>query len=192
MDSKCALIGQTGCGKSTFLKLLSGYYKPTSGSILINGREVSFADYSDVVTRAYPVLQDAHVFNLFLKDEIQLYDKQNETIDTRMQLAEISELKSRIEEHVGNNGCELSGGQRQRVILTRIFNGERDLVILDESTSALDAETEKKILENVWKYFDKSIVVVCTHNDAILSKFDKLLVMQEGKISCKTAVVSVL
>ena len=148
------IMGHTGAGKTTILKLLMRYYTPDSGEVLING--VSIDDYTldSVRDKIGFVSQEPFLFYGSIKDNVIYNQSANDDeLQTALELAGawefIQELEEGLETMVGDRGAKLSGGQRARVSLARALLKQPSLLILDEASSALDAETERRIQENL-------------------------------------------
>lgn len=167
-----ALVGQTGSGKSTLLNIIMGLYTPVSGDILINEKPVSYALYKNINKHAYCIFQDSYLLNQTLEDNIMLFNNLSsdnmDVVKLKLKKAQLTELLDRRKEKIGNNGRNLSGGQKQRLFITRIFNKPKDLIVLDEITSELDKDTEKNVLDNIFKEYRKSILIMCSHQQQVL------------------------
>ncbi len=161
------LKGSSGIGKSTFLNLLVGLLKPTSGKILLNDKdEIYNTPYSKLVgylPQDAFIIDDNLFSNIALGQKNQEYDI--EKIDKLISLTKLDSLKDGIDnledKKLGNRGVQISGGQRQRVVLARSIYFGKDILILDESTSALDLHTEEALINEIIKLFkDKTIIIV--------------------------------
>jgi ABC-type multidrug transport system fused ATPase/permease subunit len=184
---KYALIGKTGEGKSTLLNIMLGLYKPTSGSIrLNNSKEITFDEYKVNDLNISAILQDSYIFNRSLSDNILMYG--DTSLDSKLKKSCITELADRLNDNVGQNGNNLSGGQRQRLLISRVFGWKSKILILDECTSALDAKTEKEILDNIFDEYSDSIIIICSHQQQVMNYVDSILYLENRNITVKDAV----
>lgn len=185
---KYALVGGSGSGKSTILRLLLRYYEEFNGSILIDGKKHTAIDINDIFKNISVIQQNVFMFDGTIKDNISLYgnysDKDVLNAAKRAGLINLIEnLPNGIYEYVGENGSKLSGGEKQRIAIARSLIKNSNIMLLDESTSALDNETayniEKSILE-----LDGVTSIVITHKliEEILIKYDEIVVMRDGFI----------
>ena len=147
-------MGHTGAGKTTILKLLMRYYTPSSGDVLINGKSLSDYTLDSVRDKIGFVSQEPFLFYGSVKDNV-VYNQtaDDEELQRALELAGawefIQELEDGLDTVVGDRGAKISGGQRARVSLARALLKQPSLLILDEASSALDAETERRIQENL-------------------------------------------
>ena len=148
------VMGHTGAGKTTILKLLMRYYVPDSGEVLINGNDINNFTLESVRDAIGFVSQDPFLFYGTIRDNVR-YNQEatDEDLSVALELAGalefVKELEDGMETMVGDRGAKLSGGQRARVSLARALLKKPSLLILDEASSALDAETERRIQENL-------------------------------------------
>ncbi len=183
---KLGIVGRSGEGKSTLIKLLLGFYGPTSGEILVDGRPVD----PDELTRlqAY-VPQDTSLFqetidyNIgYAVPEATTPERIREAAD-RASIADfIDSLPAGYETMVGERGIKLSLGQRQRIAIARAFLADADLVILDEATSALDSETEARIQDALDQLWQGRAAIVIAHRLATLNHVDRIIVLDNGRV----------
>ncbi len=182
---RLGVVGRSGEGKSTLTKILLGFYAPTAGSVLIDGRPTGPAELNQM--QAY-VPQDTSLFQETIDYNIG-YAVDDATPDRVRQAAArasiadfIDSLPNGYATMVGERGIKLSLGQRQRIAIARAFLADADLVILDEATSALDSETEARIqeaLEGLWR--GKAAIVIA-HRLATLNHVDRILVIDNGRV----------
>ncbi len=181
-----AIVGESGCGKTTFLKILSGLFQPTSGQITINKQETLDHYNKAWVRMCGNVFQDGTIFtttvaeNICLnKDEINI-----EKIKEAAKLACINDFISKLPmgyyTPIGKGGLELSGGQKQRILIARAFYKNPEIIILDEATSSLDAETEHKIMENINKFKSKKTIIIAAHRLSTIMNADTIVLMNDG------------
>lgn len=186
---KLAVIGRTGSGKTTIADLLVRLYDVSEGVIEIDGKDIRKTDLSNLRERIGYVPQDVFLFSDSISKNIQFgrRDATQEQIETYAQYAAIKEdilgLPEKFETMVGERGVTLSGGQKQRVSIARALIKEPDIVILDDCLSAVDTNTEQQILD----YFDTALAnktaIIITHRIYGLLQFDKIIVLDDGKIT---------
>ena len=181
------IMGHTGAGKTTILKLLMRYYTPDSGDVLING--VSIDDYTldSVRDKIGFVSQEPFLFYGSIKDNVIYNQSANdEELQTALELAGawefIQELEEGLETMVGDRGAKLSGGQRARVSLARALLKQPSLLILDEASSALDAETERRIQENLIASGNDRATLAVAHRLSTIRNADEILSMVDGAV----------
>lgn len=182
------IIGKTGSGKSTLAALVSGQYKATSGQILIDGVPVN--DYSrDSVTRAVGTcLQKASMYTGSILYNISLWrdnvDKAALDEACRISLADrvIASKKEGIECTISSNGSGLSGGQKQRLGIARALAGRPGLLIFDDSTSALDAVTERTFLSNLRSIANKPTVILISQKIRTVKNCDRIILLEDGSV----------
>ncbi|MFX1390937.1 MAG: ABC transporter ATP-binding protein [Promethearchaeota archaeon] len=185
---RVALVGPTGCGKTTLVKLLLRLYEPDKGKILIDGKNIQ--EYPLQVLRKHIgyIEQDIYLFSRTINENIAFGRQgatQKEIIDVA-KLAQVDDFVQHFPEKydtiVGERGTRLSGGEKQRVAIARAFLTDPEIIILDDSVSAVDSETEEKIgraMENVLK--DRTTFII-THRLHTIRTSDKIIVLKYGKI----------
>ena len=182
------IVGRSGSGKSTLSKLIQRLYLAESGRIAIDGFDIKSADLSSLRPQIAVVLQEDFLFNGSVLENITLgnSDVSAEQVVEAARLAVahdfISDLPHGYETNVGERGTALSGGQRQRITLARLFLSDAPILILDEATSNLDAETEQQVLENLKKVSKGRTVFLIAHRFAPLKRADLILTMEKGVI----------
>ena len=181
------IMGHTGAGKTTILKLLMRYYTVNSGEVLING--VSIQDYTldSVRDKIGFVSQEPFLFYGTVKDNVIYNQTASEAeLQTALELAGawefIQELEDSLDTMVGDRGAKLSGGQRARVSLARALLKRPSLLILDEASSALDAETERRIQENLIASGNDRATIAVAHRLSTIRNADEIISMVDGAI----------
>ncbi len=183
---KIALVGESGCGKSTIAKLISGLYIPWSGEILFDGRPRS-AYPRDVMTGSIAVVdQDITLFEDTIANNIKMWD--SSILDFEMIMAardaqiheDIMELQGGYQHRISSEGRGLSGGQRQRMEIARVLAQDPTIVILDEATSALDARTEHDVVTAISERGVTCIVIA--HRLSTIRDCDNIIVFDHGKV----------
>lgn len=187
-NKKYAIVGESGCGKSTLIKLLMRYYKNYEGDILFDNKNIQNIFSNDLYKNMSMIQQNVFMFDDTIKENIKLFanysDEEVLEICKRSGLSNlIKSLPNGINSLVGENGNKLSGGEKQRIAIARSLINNTKILILDESTSALDNETSYN-LENSLLSIDELTLIVVTHKliKSILIKYDEIIVMKEGNI----------
>ncbi|MFC4405737.1 ABC transporter ATP-binding protein [Haloarchaeobius iranensis] len=183
-----ALVGPTGAGKSTVLKLLLRLYDVDDGQIRVDGqdiREVTPASLRDSV--GY-VSQDTYLFYGSVRDNIAYgqFDATNEEIREAARAADahefITDFSDGYDTEVGERGVKLSGGQRQRIGIARVLLRDPDILLLDEATSDVDTETELRIQESIEELVSDRTVVAIAHRLSTVKDADQILVLEDGRV----------
>lgn len=184
-----AFVGKSGSGKSTLANLLPRFYEPTSGSILLNGHELSEYELTSLRSQIALVTQNVVLFDGSIRDNIAYGAMPDVSDDAVIHAAEaahvmefVNHLSDGLDTQVGEKGTKLSGGQRQRIAIARAILKNAPVLILDEATSALDTESERHIqaaLENVMK--DRTTLVIA-HRLSTIESADQIIVMDRGEI----------
>jgi ATP-binding cassette subfamily B protein len=190
---KIAIIGESGSGKSSLLKVLHGMYENIFANVLIdekglekNNKKTDLARL-DISSTLVP--QEPEVFSASIKENLTLLlDFSDEEIkratDAAMFTDVIDNLPNKIDSVVNEKGVNLSGGQKQRLALARalLFSSNKKLILLDESTSSVDPINEVKIYQNIFENFKNSTILASIHKMNLLKYFDRILIMESGKI----------
>jgi ATP-binding cassette subfamily C protein LapB len=189
---KVAIVGKMGCGKSTFLRLISGLVQPTAGSVLVDGIDLRQLNESDLRRNLGVMLQENWLFSGTVRENLQLGFNQysDEHILNISKVAGLDDFISKTPNGydlmLQEKGAGLSGGQRQTIALARALIHNPPILVLDEPTSAMDTGTEKLVIERLSEWSKDKTVFVVTHRKAILQMVDRVLVMDEGKIVTDT------
>ena len=185
---KIGLVGASGAGKSTFIKLLARYFDVRSGCIKINGKDIRDVTQESLHKHIATIPQDVCLFNRSLKDNIR-YGRTNASDKEIIAAAKtasahdfIKNLASGYETKVGDRGVILSGGERQRIAIARAVLKNAPILIFDEATSSLDTENEKHIQESLSKLMKGKTVIAVAHRLSTLKEMDRILVFDKGKI----------
>tara|TARA_A100001015_G_scaffold8174_1_gene10067 strand:- start:3687 stop:4532 length:846 start_codon:yes stop_codon:yes gene_type:complete len=174
------IVGKSGCGKTTLLNILLGFLKPTSGQVLLDEKLNIYENVKDWLKNISYVPQNPVIINDTIKTNISLsYDeidikKLEESLKVSCLDEEIKNFSSGINTFLGPGSVNLSGGQKQRISIARAIYKDSEVILLDEPTSALDRMTEQKIIENLLKLEDKTIIMV-THKTELLKNFNKII-----------------
>lgn len=182
-----ALLGKTGCGKSTLLQLINRAFDPTHGTISLNNLPI--ADYDEATLRSMMsvVPQRVHVFSHTLRENLTMAkedatDEELKHVLQQVGLGQLLENDEGINAWMGDGGRQLSGGEQRRLGLARALLHNAPLVLLDEPTEGLDADTEQQILALLHQHCQGKAVLMITHRLHGLDKMDKICVMDGGKI----------
>ncbi len=188
LRERVALIGPSGAGKTTVVKLLLRNHDVSSGKILIDGQDVSKITQNSLWRNLSLVPQDPILFHRTLLENIRYGkpDATNEEIIEASKLAHchefISVLPEKYDTYVGERGIKLSGGERQRVAIARAILRNAPILILDEATSSLDSESEGLIQDALEKLMEDKTVIVIAHRLSTIIKMDRIIFIDEGTI----------
>ena len=186
--STAALVGHSGAGKSTIVNLLPRFYDPKEGEISIDGQNISAVTLSSLRKNISMVSQDIILFDDTVRANIAYASMSatDEQIKKACDFAAasdfIEELPNAYETIIGENGIRLSGGQKQRVSIARAFLKNSPIILLDEATSSLDAESEEKVQNAVINLTKNKTTLVIAHRLSTIIRADKIIVMNRGKI----------
>jgi ABC-type multidrug transport system fused ATPase/permease subunit len=188
IGNKVAFVGASGGGKSTVANLLIRFYEPISGSIWVNGMALSDIRRRDWIERVDIVFQEPYLFPDTLRSNLtmgrtDISDEQMVAACQAMQIHPVfSKLPQGYDSTIGERGIRLSGGQRQRLALARAILADPEVLILDESTSALDLETERRVQENLDRIRKGRTTVIIAHRLSTVQNADVIFVMDRGRV----------
>ena len=183
-----ALVGESGCGKSTITNLLLKQNKVDSGEILLNGVNLNEIPFDILTKKIGFINHSAYVFNGSIEDNIRMgkNNATNEEIYAALKKANLYEfvmtLPNKLKTNVGEGGSLLSGGQKQRLALARTIITDPEIYIFDEATSNIDVESEAKVWESIYKLAKNKTVIVISHRLANVTKADMIYVLDKGNI----------
>ena len=184
---KVALVGETGSGKSTIIKLLTGLLKYDEGEILLDGERLADLSLEALYGRMTYLPQEAPVFDGTVKENI-VFDRNIPDTEVRKGLERVEllslvdELPNGIDTQIGEKASSFSGGERQRLALSRIWVKVSEIVIFDEATSALDNLTEGIVMKRILDYLSDVTVLAVVHRFTNIQYFDRILVFRDGKM----------
>lgn len=183
-----ALIGMSGSGKSTLVSLIPKLFKPGSGRVLIDGKNITEFSASSIREKIAIVTQDTSLFSDTIRNNITL-SKPDATYDEIVAATKLANAHHFIEKFpmkyqtdVGDYGSNLSGGERQRIILARAVLRKPQILLLDEPTSALDAESEQAVTQALENIYGHQTTIIIAHKLSTIEKADRIVVMQDGRI----------
>jgi ATP-binding cassette, subfamily B, bacterial len=183
-----AIVGISGSGKTTFIKLLLGFYDPVKGDILLGGSSLKRYSQTEWRKRCGVVMQEGFIFsdtiagNIALIDEIPDKQKINRATKTANIKEFVESLPLGYNTRIGNDGHGLSTGQKQRLLIARAVYKEPDFIFFDEATNALDASNERTIMENLGSFFKGKTVVIVAHRLSTVKNADQIVVLEKGEI----------
>jgi ATP-binding cassette subfamily B protein len=189
-----ALVGENGAGKTTFIKLLAGLYRPTEGRVLLDGKDLRDWNEAALRGRIGVIFQDFNQYQLLLRENVGFGSVEHLDDEVRTQRAVerggarelVSGLTDGLDTQLGRwfkSGAELSGGQWQKVALARAFmREEADILILDEPTAALDAEAEHAVFERFRQLTAGRTAILISHRFPTVRMADRILVLEHGRI----------
>ena len=181
------VVGKTGSGKTTFIKQLLRLYPVNENTLLLDGKGIErYYDYSVRVKIGYAP-QEYQLFSKSIKENVLFYryeqeDRLEEVLEQADIKKDISRFKDGIDTLVGENGLSLSGGQKQRLGIARALLSNPEILILDDSLSAVDSNTEKTIIENIKKNREGKTNIIVAHRISAVRHADKIVVLDNGKI----------
>ncbi|NIK74626.1 ATP-binding cassette subfamily B protein [Thermonema lapsum] len=185
---KVAIVGSTGSGKTTLMRLLLGYYFPVKGDILLNGQPLWHYDIDAWRTRCGVVLQDGSILSGTVAENVApgVEQPDMQRIEEVCRLVclhdDIMKLPMRYQTKLGGVGMQLSGGQQQRLLIARALYHQPDILFLDEATSALDAATERAIVKNLSAYLQHRTAFIIAHRLSTVRNADRIIVLENGRI----------
>jgi len=182
-----ALIGASGGGKTTLAKIIAGFFTPNEGDIKYNGVSFKEIGLDKIRENVSLILQETRLFNDTLLFNLTLGKEFSE--DEIWKALKLAELKETVEKwpeklntYVGKNGVKLSGGQKQRVAIARALLHKPKIIILDESTSALDIDTEEKVFKNIESFLKERTSIIIAHRAETIAKAEDILMIKNKEI----------
>ena len=184
-----ALVGRSGCGKTTLIKLIAGLLEPTAGTIMFDNVDLKALNYRDVRRHIGMVLQENHMFNETIARNIAFGDPEPD-LDRVLAAAQaaashefIMRLPLGYETKIGESGLALSGGQKQRIAIARAIYNNPPVLIFDEATSALDTESERAIQENLGRLMTGRTTIVIAHRLSTVRESHTIVVLEKGSVA---------
>lgn len=187
---KIAIVGESGCGKTTLIRLINAFYLVSEGEILFGNKNSNEVDLECLRKKIAYVPQNPILFNTSIINNItygltQYDENQLKEVIEECGILEIIN-KMPLKEHtvVSENGKNLSGGQQQRIAIARALMKKPEILLVDEGTSQLDIANEMKIMNYIFDIYNKNICIFIMHNYRMLERFDRIIYMSEGEIVC--------
>ena len=186
--SMAAFVGHSGAGKSTIINLLPRFYDPQNGNIYIDEQSIKSVNLNSLRKSISLVSQDVILFDSSVKENIMYANKtasENEFLEScKFAAAEefIQDLPQKYETVIGENGVRLSGGQKQRLSIARAILKNSPIILLDEATSSLDAESEEKVQNAIFNLTKNKTTLVIAHRLSTIKKADSIVVMKDGNV----------
>ncbi|MGB3188152.1 MAG: peptidase domain-containing ABC transporter, partial [Limnoraphis sp.] len=181
-----AIVGRSGSGKSTLVKLLQALYHPRSGRIWVDGHDLRHVSSQSLRTQMGVVPQECYLFSGTILENITIY-REEYTLEQVVEVAKLAEAHSFIQTlplgyntKVGERGSSLSGGQRQRVAIARALLGNPRILVLDEATSSLDTESERRFQRNLEQMSRDRTTIIIAHRLSTVRNADQILVLDQG------------
>jgi ATP-binding cassette subfamily B protein len=186
---KIGILGSTGCGKSTLVNLIPRFYDATEGEVLVDGKNVKDYSFNTLRNKVAMVLQKSELYSGTIKDNI-CWGKEDATDEEVKYAASLAQADSFIESfnegydtYVAEKGASLSGGQKQRVSIARALIKKPEILIFDDSTSALDLKTEAELYKAINKDLSDMTIITIAQRVASVRNADKIVVLNDGKIA---------
>jgi len=183
------ILGRTGCGKTTLVKLVPRLLDPPEGTVLIGGKDIRLYKRSTLRQALGVVPQDVFLFSDTIRENI-LFARPDasdgdieDVIDAAGLRSDLPFFPDGLETLVGEKGVTLSGGQKQRIAIARALITDPEILILDDALSAVDADTEERILENLFNMRRGRTTLMISHRVSALSRCDRCIVLEEGMVS---------
>ncbi|MDD9868741.1 MAG: ATP-binding cassette domain-containing protein [Gammaproteobacteria bacterium] len=184
------IIGKNGCGKTTLIDLLTGLAKPTGGSLLIDGLELTDARLRSWQRRIGYVVQNPHIIDNTILANITLglnpdevdRERLREAVETSKLDEIIRQLPDGMDTVVGQKGSKLSGGQAQRLGIARALYRDVDVIVLDEATKSIDPQTEAEIIGNITRMKKEKTIIMVTHKLQTLQQCDRIYMLEGGRV----------
>ena len=183
-----ALVGHSGAGKSTILNLIPRFYEPQNGKIMLDGQEIKKVSLKSLRNKISLVSQDVILFDDSIENNIKYakLDSSEKELMEACKLAAadefIEKLPNKYQTIIGENGVRLSGGQKQRISIARAILKNSPIILLDEATSSLDAESEEKVQNAIFNLTKNRTTLVIAHRLSTINKANKIILMKEGKV----------
>ena len=183
-----ALVGHSGAGKSTILNLIPRFYEPQNGKIILDDQEINKVSLKSLRNKISLVSQDVILFDDSVENNIKYakLDAKDSQIKEACKLAAADEFIEKLPEKyktiIGENGVRLSGGQKQRISIARAILKDSPIILLDEATSSLDAESEEKVQNAIFNLTKNRTTLVIAHRLSTINKANKIIVMKEGEV----------
>jgi ATP-binding cassette subfamily C protein len=186
--AKVAIVGPSGSGKTTLANLLVGFYEPDGGEIYYDACERKHIGLQTIRKNVHLILQHPKLFNATMRFNLTLGEHYDEArINEALRIARLDEVVARLENgletRVGRDGVKLSGGQRQRVAIARMVLADPKVIVMDESTSALDVHTEAALFAELEKFWKNKTVITIAHRLSTIERAEYIFVLEDGRLA---------
>lgn len=184
---KIGIVGKVGSGKTTLMNILAGFYEAPPNTIFINGIDMSEYSRESIFENIGYAMQKNIITDDTIKNNIDIVndatDNEIEKISQKANILEdIKIMQDGFETKIGENGIKISGGQKQRIQIARNLLNVRNINIFDDTLSALDTDTEKKVVEEIEKQIGNNILIIISNKISMMEKMDKVFLLVDGKI----------
>ena len=184
---KIGIVGKVGSGKTTLMNILAGFYEVPENKIFINGIDMNEYSRESIFENIGYAMQKNIIMDDTIKNNIDIENEatNNEIEDISKKaniLEDITTMQDGFETKIGENGIKISGGQKQRIQIARNLLNVRNINIFDDTLSALDVDTEKKVLEEIEKQIGNNILILISNKISMMEKMDKVFLLVDGKI----------
>ncbi len=183
---KIAFIGESGSGKSTLADLIIGLYQPNQGEMRVDNVLIGTSNLQSWRSQVGYIPQHVYLFDGTIKENVCFDRKVDRNLLAKVlkqaNIFDFLQTKQGVETLVGEGGIQLSGGQKQRIAIARALYGQPEILVLDEATSALDDETEKKIMNEIYRISHDKTLIIIAHRLSTIQKCDKIFEIQYGDI----------
>lgn len=184
---KIGIVGKVGSGKTTLMNILAGFYEVPKNKVFINGVDINEYSRESIFENVAYSMQKNIITDDTIKNNIDIIDdatsNEIEEISKKANIFEdIKTMQDGFDTRIGENGIKISGGQKQRIQIARNLLNVRNINIFDDTLSALDIETEKRVLEEIEKQVGSNILIIISNKISMMEKMDKVFLMIDGKI----------
>lgn len=184
---KIGIVGKVGSGKTTLMNILAGFYEVPKNTIFINGIDINEYSKESIFENIGYAMQKNIIIDDTIKNNIDIKNEATETeIEQTSKKADILEdikiMHDGFETRIGENGIKISGGQKQRIQIARNLLNVRNINIFDDTLSALDAQTEKKVIEEIERQIGNNIFILISNKISMMEKMDKVFLLVDGEI----------
>lgn len=182
---KTAIVGPTGSGKSTLINLLTAFWEPEKGEILVDGNPIRQLDLESYRSVLSVVSQDTYLFNTSVRENLLIADAgaSDRRLEKTLQEVGLHRLAADLDMVLGSQGMKLSGGERQLFALARSLLKKSHVWIFDELSANMDADTERKVLNKLWETLSGRTLLMVTHRLLDMDRMDQILVIHNGRIT---------
>ena len=170
---KLFITGDSGCGKSTMMKLLLNYLQPSGGNIYIDNINIKDLSLEFLRSNITYISQNEYLYNDSIINNLKIVDCSEDDIEMVNKIVGLDKIVSDLSFVIEENGKNLSGGERKKIIIARALLHFKEVIIFDEAFNEIDIEEERKILENIFKYYPNKIYIMISHRKDNCNMFNK-------------------